>query len=74
MPPNVAPYSEITVVNASRCLAGATAAQLLAGMGARVIRVEEPAQGSQPSPSRSVLNGWDRDGDLRKHRARPRPS
>ena len=67
MPPNVAPYSEITVVNASRCLAGATAAQLLAGMGARVIRVEEPAQGSQPSPSRSVLNGWDRDGDLFAH-------
>lgn len=64
MPPNVAPYRGITVVNASRCLAGATTAQILAGLGARVIRVEEPGRGSEPSPSRSALNGWDRDGDL----------
>lgn len=64
MPPNVAPYRGLTVVNASRGLAGATAAQLLAGLGARAIRVEAPQQGQEPSPSRSVLNGWDRDGDL----------
>ncbi|TAK77301.1 MAG: CoA transferase [Dehalococcoidia bacterium] len=67
MPPNVAPYRGLTVVNASRGLAGATTAQLLAGLGARVIRVEEPARGQEPSPSRSVVNGWDRDGDLFMH-------
>lgn len=67
MPPNIAPYRGLTVVNASRSLAGATASQLLAGLGARVIRVEEPARGSEPSPSRGVLNGWDREGDLFLH-------
>lgn len=67
LPPNVAPYHGLTVINASRCLAGATAAQILAGLGARVIRVEEPGLGAKPSPSRSVLNGWDRDGDLFAH-------
>ncbi|MBM4411291.1 MAG: hypothetical protein FJ037_08240 [Chloroflexi bacterium] len=67
MPPNIAPYRGLTVVNASRGLAGATTAQLLAGLGALVIRVEEPARGAGPSPSRDILNGWDRDGDLFMH-------
>jgi len=66
MPPITWPYAGLTVVNASRGLPGATAAQLLAGLGARVIRVEETAAGEQ-SPSRDPLHGWDRDGDLFAH-------
>lgn len=59
------PYAGLTVINASRGVAGATAAQLLAGLGARVIRVEEP--GADQSPSRGVLAGWDSNGDLFEH-------
>lgn len=64
------PYAGITVINVSRGPSGAAASQLLAGFGARVIRVEEPTDVSGTSPSRSVGAGWDPDGDLLTHLVR----
>jgi crotonobetainyl-CoA:carnitine CoA-transferase CaiB-like acyl-CoA transferase len=65
---SLSPLNGITVVNTSRRLAGAVASQLLAGHGARVIRVEDPPPaGGGESPARGIPNGWDDAGDLFAH-------
>ena len=62
------PYAGLTVLNLGRRLASVAATQLLAALGARVIRVEEPPPGpGEPSPSRSPAAGWDPEGELFRH-------
>lgn len=56
------PLSGITVVDMTAGLAGPYATFLLAGMGARVIKIERPAVPGEPLPNRSAPPFIGRDG------------